>query len=228
MARQPFLPTYKDTPTAMGADMIERLPRVAELVGRIAINWSGVDLQLALMLGSLLGVESAAAVAVFLALRQHRTQRDVLRAAAEKTIGGELKDIFEAILSIHSRLDKQRNDVIHCVWGRADATPDGIIWSSLQDHAKMLLNDYHLERTGKLSAENRPTQITKDYFVVRYEDLEELNRSILKLEGLIGNFHAHLRYQGEPAGDNAYEDLINDPIMKEALSGLKRSEGPES
>lgn len=109
MARQPFLPTYKDTPTAMGADMIERLPRVAELVGRIAINWSGVDLQLALMLGSLLGVESAAAVAVFLALRQHRTQRDVLRAAAEKTIGGELKDIFEAILSIHSRLDTNQS-----------------------------------------------------------------------------------------------------------------------
>lgn len=224
MARQPFLPTYKDTPTSMGADMIERLPRVAELVGRIAINWSGVDLQLSLTLGSLIGVENAAAVAVFLALRQHRTQREALQAAAEKTITGVLKDVFEAILCIHRRLDRQRNDVVHGIWGRAEATPDGIIWSSLQDHANMLLNDYHLERTGKLSAEERPTQITKEYFVVRYEDLEDLNQSIIKLARLIGSFQAHLRYRGQPAGVNAYNDLLNDPMLREALPEIKLPE----
>lgn len=217
MARQPFLPKYKNASSKMGADLIETLPKVAELVGRIAINWSGVDLNLSLTLGSLLGVESAASVAVFLSLKNHRAQRDALRAASEKTLTGNLKELFDAILKIHEELDKQRNDVVHCVWGHSDATPDGIIWSSLQNHANMLINDYHLEKNGKLEAENRATQITKDYFVVRYADLEKLNSEIISLCRAIANFHVHHRYQSKPAGINAYNELINDSKIQEVL-----------
>src|SRR5215210_5903646 len=101
MGRQPFLPTYKDAPTVMGPDLIEKLPKVAEWVGRIAINWSGVDLHLSLALGSLLGVESAAAVAVFNSLNNQAAQRRALREAAEQTLTDELKDLFAAILKAH-------------------------------------------------------------------------------------------------------------------------------
>jgi len=210
----------------MGPDLIETLPKVAELVGRIAINWSGVDLHLSLALGSLLGVESAAAVAVFLSLRNHRAQRDALRAASEKTLTGDLKELFDAILKVHEELDKQRNDVVHCVWGRSEATPDGIIWSSLQNHANMLINDYHLEKTGKLLAEDRPTQITKDYFVVKYRDLEVLNSEVIALARAVRSFHAHFRYQNEAAGTSAYSDLLNEPIIQKALARMKSSGSP--
>lgn len=223
MARQPFLPKYKDAPTAMGAKQIEKMPKVAELVGRITINWSGVDLQLSLALGSLLGVENRAAVAVFLSLRNHRAQRDALRAAASNSLSGEIRDIFETILNIHEELDKQRNDVVHGVWGQSNATPDGIIWSSLQAHANMLINDYHLEKTGSLDAEKRACQITKDYFVVRFADLEELNRSIMALDRAICNFHAYLRYQSKSAGKHAYAALIDDPILKAAREKRKKN-----
>lgn len=218
MARQPFLPKYKNKPTSMGADSIERLPKVAELVGRITINWSWVDLQLSLALGSLLGIENAASVAVFLSLRNNRAKRDALQAAAEKTLIAELKEIFNAILNIHDELDKQRNAYVHCVWGRSDATCDGIIWSSLQDHANLLINDYHLEKIGKLVSKDRSTQITKDYFTVKYKDLEKLNNDIIKLARIIGNFHAHLRYKDKTAGKNAYKNLLNEPMIQKALN----------
>ncbi len=129
----------------MGSELIEQLSEVAQWVGRIAINWSGVELQLSLALGSMLGVESEAAVAVFLSLRNHRAQRDALKAAGWKTLSEGDWEVFEALLHVHSELDKQRNDVIHGVWGRSEKTPDGIIWSSLQDHANMLINAYHRE-----------------------------------------------------------------------------------
>src|SRR4051794_37959782 len=80
MARQPFLPTYKNAAMQIGSTLNEELPKLAELIGRIAINWSGVDIQLSVTLGSLLGVENAAAVAVFASLRNHRAQRDAIRA----------------------------------------------------------------------------------------------------------------------------------------------------
>jgi len=222
MARQPFLPTYKDTPTSMGADIIEKLPKVAELVGRITTNWSWLDLQLSLALGSLLGVENAAAVAVFLSLRNHRAKRDALRAASEKTLALELKELFDAILKVHNELDKQRNDVMHCVWGSADKTPDGLIWSSLQNHANMLINDYHLEKSGKLVAKDRPAQITKDYFIIKYKDLEKLNSDIIKLGRVVSKFHVCLRYQKNSVGKSAYNKLLEEPMLKKALAREKR------
>jgi hypothetical protein len=144
-------------------------------------------------------------------------------AAAEKTLDGDLKDLFEVILALHSELDKQRNDVVHGIWGQAEATPDGIIWSSLQAHANMLLNDYHLEKMGKLVAEERPAQMTKDYFVVKYKDLEELNSSIITLARAIMNFHVYLRFRDQPAGEHAYRRLVSEPLIQRALVRTKKS-----
>lgn len=214
MRRQPFLPTYEGSPLQIGASLIERLPRLAELVGRIAINWSGVEVQLSLVLGSMLGVENAAAVAVFLSLRNHRAQRDALVAAGDKTLSDEDREILEAILARHEELDGQRNSVVHGIWGLSEATPDGIIWSSQQSHANMLITDYHLETTGRLTSHSRVANMAKDLFVVRLDDLAALNRNIIALDRSIGNLHGYLRYRGEPAGKNAYQELVNDPIIQ--------------
>lgn len=207
----------------MGPDLIEDMPKLAELVGRITINWSGVDLQLSLALGSMIGVENAAAVAVFLSLRNHRAQRDALAAAAEKSLSPDLKELFDAILIVHRQLDGQRNDVVHCVWGKAEKTPDGIIWESMQDHANMLIIDYHSVRN--VPNYNRAENITKNLFVWRYRDLERLNSEIIQFADAIRNFHAHLRYRGEPAGANALRQLCSEPLIQAAVSKMKSSAG---
>ena len=139
------------------------------------------------ILWGLIGVENEAAVAVFLSLRNHRAQRDALSAAAEKCLDYELKRGFDALISIHKRLDKQRNDVVHGVWGTAEKTPDGIVWSSLQEHANMLIRDYHNFSPGNQSPEyDRAQEITKDLFVVQHRDLEKLNQEIILLAQAIG------------------------------------------
>lgn len=213
MKRQPFLPTYTDAPVEIGASVIEKNSRLAELIGRIAINWSGVEVQLSLALGSMLGVENPASVAVFLSLRNHRAQRDALRAAADRSLSGELTEIFLAILARHEELDTQRNRVVHGIWGAAQGPPDGLIWSSQQDHANMLLTDYHMEKAGTLTNDARLANIKKGLFTVRYADLEELNHGIVSLSRIVGRFHAHLRYKDSPAGQHAYRELCGDPVI---------------
>ena len=220
MARQPFHPQYADSSTQMASSLIEKMPKLADLVGRITINWSGVDLQLSLLLGSLLGINSFGAVAVFLSLRNHRSQRDALEAAANKCLSSELLDGFNTILKSHKELDKQRNDVVHGVWGIAPKTPDGIIWSSLQDHANMLINDYHLMSTGKVSSIDRTYNISRDYFVYRYSDLEKLNFSIMLLGEAIQNFHVFLRYRDQPAGKNAWKNFCSNSLISKKMENL--------
>jgi hypothetical protein len=144
--------------------MIDDMPRLAQLVGQICVNWTGVDMQMGLLLGSLVGVDNEAAVAVFLSLRNNRAQRDALVAAAERTLNAELRQGFDALLSVHSRYDKQRNDVVHGVWGRAEQTPDDLVWCSLQDHSNALIRDYHAIRQGELPKPgyDRTFSMTKD------------------------------------------------------------------
>lgn len=202
----------------MASFVIEQMPEVAQIVGRITVNWSGVDLQMSLLLGSLIGVENEAAVAVFLSLKNHRAQRDALIAAADRRIKGELRLGFDALIAIHKRLDKQRNDVVHGVWGIAEKTPDGIIWSSLQDHANMLIRDYHNFRPGNSPKLDRAHEITKDCFVIRYSDLEELNEFILSFVQAIGHFHSHLRYPDQPAGEAALKEFHANSLVQAELS----------
>ena len=222
MARQPFHPTYKNTPTSMASFVIEELPKLAELVGRITINWSGVDLQMSLLLGSLVGVENEASIAVFLSLKNHRSQREALCATADQCLEQDVKNYFDLIIAIHKRLDKQRNDVVHGVWGKAEKTPDGIIWSSLQNHANMLINDYHTFRPGKAPDVDRAYEISKDYFVVKYSDLEELNEWIILLAEAIGHFHGYLRYKGRIQGDNALLSFKDNLLIKDELEGRNK------
>src|SRR5687768_217156 len=124
MARQPFFPRYRGSAFSIDSRTIETLPKLAELIGRIAINWSGVDVQLSVTLGSLLGVENAVSVAVYNSLRQNRAQLDALRAAANYALPAESRELLEALLREHERLDGQRNEVVHGIWGKCDATPD--------------------------------------------------------------------------------------------------------
>lgn len=216
LARQPFFPTYSGKSTEIAAWLIDDLPKLAECVGRIAINWSGVEIELALLLGSMLGVENPASVAVFLSLRNHRAQRDALNAAAEKTLAPDIALFFDAILKIHKRLDGQRNDVIHCIWGTSESTPDGIVWSSLQDHANMLITDYHA--AARVPGYDRAKSIEKSLAVYRYTDLETLNRDIRDLATAVRHLHAFLRYMGQSAGDNALAVLQANRLVKEVLS----------
>lgn len=206
----------------MGQTSIDELPQLAALIGRIAVHWSWVDVHLALLLGSLLGVESRASVAVFTALKQHRTQRDALKAAASGTLKDDLLDLFKALMSVHEQLDKQRNSVVHSVWGRAESAPDGIIWSSIETHALALMQEYHLEKSG--SVEGRAERLVEECFVVKLEDLETLTQEIMQLAKAALSFHVHLRYCGEPAGDYALKALLRDPAIKLALQKVRESQ----
>ena len=49
-------------------------------------------------------------------------------------------------------------------------------------NAGQVITDYHLSRTRQLTHDSRVTNMTKDVFVVRLDDLTDLNRDIIALD----------------------------------------------
>ena len=79
MPRKPFLGFYQPGMAYdIGPDAIAKRPELAALVGQCIAMWSDVELQMALSLGAILKTNSDAAVALFLAIKTSKAQRDAL------------------------------------------------------------------------------------------------------------------------------------------------------
>jgi hypothetical protein len=223
MAKQPFLPTHRGKDTAVGLGVLENNPTLAALVGRCAFAWTWVDLHLALAMGSLLGVDNKASVAVFASLRNSRAQRDALKAAANTVLKGEMSEVFAAILNIHSTLDKARNDIVHGVWGASTKLQYAAIWTSLQDMATQTIESYHQENLPR-DPEEVVIRMVRDYFVYPLADIEKTVSEIQALAGLIANFHVQHRYHGRPAAEEALRQLCSESLLQKEMERMRSSE----
>ena len=97
MPRQPY-PRNLDPPVFGPAHA--KMPRLAEAVGRCIMAFSWVDWQMAVLLAAMMKAQSDASIAIFLTLRNARAQREVLIAAAEVTLRGRHKEIFDALMIV--------------------------------------------------------------------------------------------------------------------------------
>jgi hypothetical protein len=149
MPRQPFLPKYKDQPFGIGLGSIDQRPELASLIGKCIAAWSNVDLQMALVLAALLRTDTDAALAVYLVLRRHASQREALESAAKSSLSGDDLDICLALLAIHKQTDGDRNALAHGIFGVMNGVPDTLLWTSTADHAYFLTEVYAKESAGE-------------------------------------------------------------------------------
>jgi hypothetical protein len=215
---------HRGKPTVVGPGVVREMPELGTLIGEIASAWSYVELHLALLMASMLGVENKAAIAVFTTMRNHRAQRDALNAAASVALSEEKLEVFRALFNLHRQYDGQRNDVVHGVWGRSDAIPDAAIWESTNTHACMIAESYRLEGTPRTQEEHVAHQC-RGYYVYRFDDLRALRADIETLETMIRNLHVWIRYDGRSAGETARHRLGEEPLLQSELNRMRNLPG---
>lgn len=192
------------------------------MIGEIAFAWSQVEFHLALTMGALLGVENEASVAVMTSLRNNRSKRDALTAAAEVKLENDDRIVFRAIMNLHSRFDGERNDVVHGIWGHSEEIEDAVLWHSVQTFATAHLRDYHALRPRQSNPNfDRATNMKLDMFVYSFSDLEALRNDIIQLSWIVADFHGYLRYPNEPAGASAHQQLYGRPLLAREAERLK-------
>jgi hypothetical protein len=221
MPRKPFLPQHRGKPWSIGVYAEEAPPVLKQLIGDVAINWSHVENHLALTMGSLLGIENSASVAVFIELRNNRSRRDALEAAAKAVLPENELLIFHAIMNIHRSLDGQRNDVVHGIWGFGSNIGQSVLWKSVQDNAVAHIRDYHARRPDYIDPnfqvdENHQTGM----FVYALADISHLRDDITALSNIIRDFHSFLRYRDHVAGESALRQLNETPLLQKEISRM--------
>ncbi len=182
--------------------------------------WSDVELQMALSLGAILKTNSDAAVALFLAIKTSRTQRDALSAVARLLLSGDDLDAFEALLIVYTSLEKQRNTLAHGLFGISDAIPDAVLWTDMQDHANFIINTLLNEYKG-VPLPDPHAKLREDTFVYTKQDLEDLLCDLTELQKSAFSFHCHHQPREKKTHDYL-RDLMAVPKIQEALQVVRR------
>lgn len=216
MGRQPFLSVYRPGMSfGIGPGCLAQRPHLAGLIGQCIAMWNDAELQMALSLGAILKVNSDAAVALYLAIRTSRTQRDAMSAVARLLLSKEDLEVFEAVLSVYGSLEKQRNALAHGLFGVADDLPDAVLWSDIQDHANFLINLYNKEYQN-ITVADPHEKLRRDMYVYTRSDLQELLGQLTDLQRAVFYFHCH--HQPRPRKTHSYlVDLVALPLIAAEL-----------
>jgi hypothetical protein len=192
--------------------------------------WSYVEWGMAILLAALMKANSEASVAIFLTLRNARAQRDVLTAAADMTLEGADKEIFEAIMLLYGSLQSQRADIAHGIFGFIpEGTEDAIPWIE----TKNLSKDW-VERVRNPTSENSPDQLDKKLaqkrasYIYTLSDLRRLETEIMKLWRIAFSFTTYLNYPGLPLSAQTLASHCALPQMSRALFQIRSQKNSSS
>jgi hypothetical protein len=193
MPRQPFLPTYDGSRYLVAHTALDSKPEFAKLVGLCIGIWSHVDNEMGTMFGLLLGLQSQAALEVFLSLRRASNQRDALSAVAKHRISDESKLAFDAILIVYKSLESQRNDLAHGCFGYLSKIDDALLWIKIEHYVHFLADSLSTESRGEFRSD-RNELLKKNMFVYRRRDIEHLYSEMKKCWEAAFNFNCWLQH----------------------------------
>jgi hypothetical protein len=173
----------------IGSLAIAQHPELRSLVGGCLMAWPFVELELAIILGQLLGTKNDSVMAVFEATRRSASQRDAISEAGIFALDRENRDILSAVLNIVKSIESERNALGHGCFGHSDLLPDAMIWQGTVDYLSHRRSVSLREETEW--NKDRHEAIIATLFVYTRSDLETILSEIDKL----GHFlHLFLNY----------------------------------
>jgi hypothetical protein len=182
MGRQPYL-SLGPTPTSMdyqiGTQIARKRPELEALIGACLMAWPTIEVEMALVLGHLLGAKDTAALAVFQILRRSSNQRDAISAAAEASLNPADKELVTAVLNIHKSIEAERNALAHGHYGFTKHLPHHILWMDSRDYLQMQV-DMALKPGASWSADKNDKFLSQ-LWVYKKEDLQTIHTDIMEM-----------------------------------------------
>jgi hypothetical protein len=121
---QPINKIVPNPRVILDTDALREKPDLAILVVKIFAVWANIERRLSVLLVHLLGADQVHAHAIFSILQTQALQTKALEAASKSALPPDDLDIFDAVLTVISGVQKTRNRLAHWAWGKCLQRPD--------------------------------------------------------------------------------------------------------
>ena len=228
MPRKPLPPDSRSV-WSLGPKDIENRPKHLMLIARILTLWPYVDLQLGIILGLLLGTDPESTVAIFSLVRQFRTQRDMILAAAEsRKLSPEDFETLEATLIEVGAASKERDALAHGQWGLTPKLPDAVLWVETKHAASWTMEMLVRESAGRKRTGTEHAQLAEKMFIYDLKDLRAVYEQVDDVWRIAFEVSVYIRWKLNPhlqpgiIAMEAERRLKNLPRLQAAITRLRQ------
>ena len=184
--RQPAAGRYPKAKPTFGIRFLEDRPECAIIIARCVAGWSYVENEIALLLASILRINTEPALAMFLAISNSATQTAVISAAAEVVLTEIDFELFGALMNLVRKIGDERNHLVHGLYGGSMTVKEGVLWTEKKHHAA------HTATVWASDHKTMETEYLKEIFVYEPADLETVAQSIEWLHNFLGSFRGYV------------------------------------
>lgn len=217
--RQKAVRRYPKAKPTFGIRFIEDRPECAIIIARCVAGWSYIENEIALLLASILRINTEPVLAMFLAISNSATQTAVISAAAEVVLTKEDFELFDAMMNLVRKIGDERNHLVHGLYGGSMLVERGILWTEKKHQAA------HTATVLASDHKTMETEYLKEVFVYEPEDLETVAQSIEWLHGFLGQFRGYVGKESveQPQWRAArYLQLCAEPRISAELAILRK------
>jgi hypothetical protein len=222
MPRQPFLQVVRGKlrfgNLDIGAGALGQRPELEKVIAHCVMAWPHVEIEMAMILGHLIGAKDDATLAVFHNLRRSMAQRDAIMEAAKIVLNPTDLELLSALLNVHKSVEAERNSLCHGHFGVSSEVTDGLVWMNTGDYVSVKSN-FSLRPQTKPPKE----EILSKLYVYKLTDLTAIFSDIKLLGEQWFEILEYFRSRGrEPEHGGRYRQLCGQPRIAQELAILRQ------
>jgi len=123
---------------------LDKRPELALKIAQVGAAWSQLDLQRVHLLMALLRNGAPTGVRMYLSLSGSASQEAVLTAAFGNFLPDSTQKMFESLMRDIKARARERNRIVHGIWGVSDDYPEALINCQLNDMATNSVTRYRI------------------------------------------------------------------------------------
>lgn len=181
-----------------GDHPLRRHPKLAVLLADAIASWTTVDHFMLRLYVRLMGGASDRAAAAFLALETQSAKTAAINAVATQFLRDDYRTLLNAILGIAKSCQRNRDRLVHWIWGDSDQIIDGVLLVNPKD---------------TICGEPTPDQI----LVFKENDFLDIIEANERLAGFGLSFIWILNDHPSNRGGALYDELCAEPEIRERL-----------
>ncbi len=230
MPRQPYLRLHKEGTEykyAIGAGELAKQPEHAAIIGQCIAMWTEVEIQMSLAFGAIIRTNSDTSVALYLALKNSSTQRNILSTIARPLLDSNVLDIYDALMILYSSRESERNNLAHGTFGISEEFPDAVVWCNMQDYSHFIIDLLNKEYNKQYPADPHK-KLRESLYVYRLKDLEMTLRDLTELEEIVMWFHFHHQPREPRLAEDYLAKILSYSSIKNTLNIVKQKQAAQA